>query len=392
MEDKSKFIIIGLIGLLVVSLFFSLQINAAKGSVEKQRDELQKENVALNKKLDVTIQEARRLEDRASTLSRDLDKMSKQKDDLQKRFEMLNRERDALVDKLKEQVQAPKAPAAAPTMEAAMGSGIQDSYWASIIKSNADIKLQLENSRNELRTIQIKNEELQRLRTSLELEIKNLNRDKEELQRQLSYNQKIVDNISAELATEKTNKFQMQDSLQAIKGENVTLRRRLEALDSMKIDLENKLQSITSQKEGLERKFGNMESTLQSKVDEICRLKEKLGQITDVSVKDMSSSKGAIDLSPIVVRPQAESKSTVNITSGARSASLEARVLVVNRDDNFVVVDAGQDSGLRVGDTFKIYRQANQIANVRVIQLRNDVAACDIQNESTPIKVGDIAR
>ncbi|RJP27904.1 MAG: hypothetical protein C4533_05315 [Candidatus Omnitrophota bacterium] len=391
MEDKSKFIIIGLIGLLVVSLFFSLQINAAKGSVEKQRDELQKENAALNKKIDVTVQEARRLEDRASTLSRDLDKISKQKDDLQKRFEMLNRERDALVDKLKEQVQAPKAPAAAPAMISA-GSAMEESYWASVIKSNADIKLQLENSRNELRTVQIKNEELQRLKTSLELEIKNLNRDKDELQKQLAYNQKIVDNISVELATEKTSKFQMQDSLQAIKGENVTLRRRLEALDSMKIDLENKLQDVTTQKENLERKFGNMESTLQSKVDEICRLKEKLGQITDVSVKDISSSKSAIDLSPIIVKPQSDSKSMVSITSAARPASLEARVLVVNRDDNFVVVDAGQDAGLRAGDTFKIYRQGNQIGSVRVIQLRNDVAACDIQNESTPIKVGDIAK
>ena len=57
-----------------------------------------------------------------------------------------------------------------------------------------------------------------------------------------------------------------------------------------------------------------------------------------------------------------------------------------------MVIDLGKDSGIKLGDTFKVYREDKTVATLEVIQARQSISACDIKEEITAIKAGDIVR
>ena len=94
----------------------------------------------------------------------------------------------------------------------------------------------------------------------------------------------------------------------------------------------------------------------------------------------------SVELPPIVVRPQAASL-PINETGIGMG-----KVLAVNRDNNFVIMDLGGEQGIKVGNTFVVYRGDQPIADVEVVQARQSISACDIKRETTPIKVGDTIR
>jgi hypothetical protein len=67
-------------------------------------------------------------------------------------------------------------------------------------------------------------------------------------------------------------------------------------------------------------------------------------------------------------------------------------VLSINRDNNFIVVDLGEDAGVKPGDNFRVYREEKPIASVEAIQVRRTISACDIKKETTSVKIGDVVR
>ena len=78
--------------------------------------------------------------------------------------------------------------------------------------------------------------------------------------------------------------------------------------------------------------------------------------------------------------------------SAQSSTVAGGKVLAINRDSNFVIVDIGEDAGVKIGDTFRVYRDDKSVADLEVIQTRKNIAACDIKVEMSPIKIGDSIR
>jgi hypothetical protein len=125
-------------------------------------------------------------------------------------------------------------------------------------------------------------------------------------------------------------------------------------------------------------------------------LREKFSQVDsakkglETGAKSQASGapaefKESVDLSPIVVRPGSEVPETTK-------PSVLGKVLAVNKENNFVIVDIGEDAGIKVGDTFAVYRNDDQVATVEVIRASKTVSACDIKRQSTPLKIGDIIK
>lgn len=97
----------------------------------------------------------------------------------------------------------------------------------------------------------------------------------------------------------------------------------------------------------------------------------------------VTSSTGAVELPPIVVR-----------TEGASAPShVRGRLLDVNAAHNFVVVDKGSQDGVRVGMQFEILRGASPIGRATVVRVRPKLSACDIVRTQTPgqLQIGDTA-
>jgi chromosome segregation ATPase len=383
MEQKAKFIIVGLIGVTVICLFLFMQALGGKQQLARERDDLKSENTSLTAKMDKLSSSLRGYEEKIRSLSGDLDRVSQEKAELDRKYELIKKEREDLAEKLKNQKQ--KQPDSESRESQGFVSQADDAYWAGILKAKTDLELQLGNVRNELRTLQINNEQLQRDKSTSEIELNNLKREKTDLSRQLDYNKKLLDSIAQELVRERNDKSQIQNSYKTIHSENAILSRQLASLNTRKVNLERNLQELNEDKNVLKRRISEMESMLTDKLTQINGLK---GRIEGVKAgMPVEEKKESIELPAIVVKPQPGASGTEEA-----SATLMGKVMAINKDNNFVIIDLGDEAGIKVGDALRVYRADKPIANIEAIQVRRNISACDIKKQGMPIKIGDTVR
>lgn len=400
MDKKNIIIIAGLAVALIASIGMFMVTNNEKVAVEREREKLRADNESLMQQLNATRDESRRLAGQIDTLKSSLSRAETDKRELERRIELVMKEREEAIEKLKKQ-QKSAAPVVEQrpsyTQQQSFAAG-DEAYWAGILKAKRDLEFQLDSVRQELKAAQINNEQVYRDKNTLELEIKNNQREKEELVRKLEYNQKIMDSIAQELVREKNDKFELQRNLKTVKSENSLLRRQLQTLNNRKMDLERKFSSLQQQDTQLKEKLGGMDMLLKEKILEMDSFKKQFegvaaaGEVPKVTVEN--DSKDYVELAPIVVRPQQESTATQTTTATATTTAVMASgsVLALNKENNFVIVDIGENAGLRVSDGLRVYRGERAIADLEVIQLRKEIAACDIKKELEPIAVGDAVR
>ena len=384
MEQKAKLIIVGLIGVTLICLFLFIQALGIKQQLMRERDDLKSENISLTAKIDKLSSNLRGYEEKVRSLGSDLERVSQEKAELDKKYELVKKEREELAEKLKNQKQ--KQSETADRGSQNFVPQTDDAYWASILKAKTDLELQLGNVRNEMRTLQINNEQLQRDKSTSEIELNNLKREKADLSRQLDYNKKLLDSIAQELVRETNDKTQIQNSYKTIHNENSILSRQLASLNTRKVNLERNLQELNEDKNVLKRRINEMESMLTDKLTQIDGLKGRIENVK--SGIPVEEKKESIELPAIVVKPQSGAPG-VEEESGS---TLMGRVMAVNKDNNFVIVDLGDEAGIKVGDALRVYRADKPIANIEAIQVRRNISACDIKKQGTPIKIGDTVR
>jgi len=387
MEQKAKFIIIGLAIFTLVCLFLFIQTFSVKQDLMRERDDLKAENTTLNVKVDKITSSLRSYEDKITSLGKDLENASQQKADLEKKYEEANRAKEELTQKLKEQSVQPE-PLSRPQEVIPQTN---DAYWADVLKAKEELELQLNNLRNDFKSLQIANEQAQRDKSNIELDLNNLKRENADLKRQFEYNQKLVDSIAQELVREKNDKTQIQDIYKTTKNENALLSRELQSLNARKASLEKKVQDLQSGKGELEHRLSEMEAMLTEGVTQIGGLKQRIDDIKTTAKpgsSDKAEKKESVELPAIVVRPQTDSAPK----AGSPNTSAAGKVLAVNRDNNFVIIDLGQDAGIKAGDALTVYRGDKAIAGIEAIQIRRNISACDIKREADPVKIGDIVK
>ncbi len=380
MLQKTKIIAIALAALLIITLFFLVQAQRTHKMAAQERDDAKREGMTLDKKLQDVSQENARLQEKIGSLNSDIERIARDREDLQRKYELANKEKESLIERLKAKAAEKSAEAKQPVEQQA---GVGDAYWAGVLKAKTDMEIQLANVRNDLKLTQINNEELLRQKNGLDLDIKNLNRQNDELRQQLVFNQKMIDNVAQELVIEKNNRMQLENSSKVFRGENAALRRQVRTLNEQKADLERKATQLQGDSKGLKDNLQKIESLLNDKLLMIEDLKRQVGIAQRPSgTEELPDSKSAVELPPIVVRPQQE-------TMGAPAPVTKGEVVLVNKENNFVIVNMGEDAGVKLGDSFKVYRDGNYIASVDVIQARRSFSACDIKQEDSPIRVGD---
>jgi len=390
--DKIKFFLIGLICLLAVSILLNLQTWNAKTTLEKQKRTLTEANAELEARVSKITRELQRAEESARVLSLERERILQEKEELQNRYDSVDKARQELVEKLKS-VKA--QPIEQPREEVQPASSAQaDAYWAGILKAKAALEVQVENIRSELKNLQDTNEKLQKAKGDLDLEINGLKLEKQDLkrqldysQKQLTYNQKSLDSLTLELVGEKNDKGQISDTLKALKNENTVLKRQLMSLTGRKGNLERKIQELQEDNSRFEKRFNEMDILLKDKVIEIEKLRKQITLGKMGRIEGREEDKSSVELPPIVVRPQ-----SVSNTPQAAGQSHMGKVIALNKDNNFVIVDLGQEAGVKIGDTFKVYRDDTMIAQIEVIQIRKSISACDVKKETAPVAVGDIIK
>jgi chromosome segregation ATPase len=402
MQDKMKFVLIGLAAAIIIMLFLLLQSGQYVGKLKTERDVLKETNNSLNTQLANLNKENNQIKEEFNTVKKSLETLNLEKTDAEKSFKSLTEERDKLksaLGQLNAQLNAGQAGGqeVRPRTEEAV-SPTADAYWAGILKKKAELELKLDNLRQDLKAAKLENEQLKRDKDRLGIDMQSYETEQKDAAREFEYNRKLADNLTAELTREKTDKFQMADTLKALKNENRFLKQQLKIIYDRKTKLEEKFSVLQDKNAALESNMAKMESFVREKILQVDSLKGDLGIMSSTQVQgkaaprenteNISTGKsGSIELAPIVVRPQEESYPK---TPG--QAGKETSVIAVNRDNNFVIIGIGSNSGVKVGDTFQIFRKEDPVAIVKVIQARENISACDINSENTPIAVGDTVR
>jgi len=378
MDQKTKLIIIGLIGFSVVCLFLFMQATSSQQMLTRERNDLKSENATLISKVDRMENELKASQVKITTLRDDKDKATQEINELQRKLDLASRTRDELVEKLKERKEEAGQQEAAPQST--------DAYWGQILKAKTSLEIQVSNMRAELKNLQISNDSLQREKNALQIDLTSLRNEKQDLSRQLEYNQKLLDSISQEVVRERNDKAAIQETLKKIKAENKVLSLQLKSLNNHKADLDKKVEELQEGKSSVERRLSEMDTMLADRIAQINSLKDDLDAIR--SGKPVSAVekkfKESVELPAIVVRSGSPAGKT-----GAEEDAFPGKILAVNLDNNFVVMDMGSSSGTKAGDRFSVYREGKQIGSIEVIQVRDNISACDIKRMNTPFKIGD---
>lgn len=383
MEQKTKFIIIALAGLALAFLVLYMGALGSKQSIERERDDLKKENAALSGQVAKFQDSIRGYERDIESKNRQLADISREAGELQRKYDLANKAKEELIEKLKSRQERP-SPATSVSQELPPGT---DAYWAGILKQKTDLEMQLDSMRSEFKSTIISNEQLQRDKTGLDLDIKNLKHETEDLKRQLDYNKKLMDSLAQELVREKNDKMLIQDSFKSIKNENELLTRQLKSLNNRKVNLERKLQDFNEEKSTLQRRIDELETMFKEKLTQASNLSDQLDAVRSGAVKAESAKRESVVLPAIVVKPSSAAKE-----AAVDSMGLEGKVLAINRENNFVIIDLGENHDIKIGDSFRIYHGEDAVADITVIQSRSGISACDIKKEIEPIKIGDPVR
>jgi chromosome segregation ATPase len=386
MEQKIKFIIIGLVGFCIVCLFLFIQATSQQQGLLRESNDLKTENTVLLNRANKFENDLKETQSKVGSLKAERDKGIEELNELQKKFELASRARDELIEKLKKNSQPQVVVTASPSVQQqAPVPENTDAYWGTVLKAKTDLEMQLSSIRLELRNLQINNESLQREKSALEIDINSLRSDKKDLLRQLDYNQKLLDSMSQEVVREKNDKVAIQDSFRTVRAQNGILSRQLKSLVSRKEALDKKVISLQEGKTTVEKRLNEMETMFTDRISKMGSLKNELDEIKSSKAEDTEKvSKESVELPAIVVR-----SSPAAGREEAEVLTFPGKILAVNLDSNFVVIDLGSSAGVSVGNVFNVYRNARSIGSISVIQTRVNISACDIKRMSTSLKIGD---
>lgn len=382
MEQKTKIIIIGLAGFAVICLLLFAQAISQKQILVRESSDLKGENSALLSKIGQLENDLRANQGKIESFEAERDKSVEELNDLQRKYESAAKARDELIEKLKAQSQRQREMAVSQA-SVAQAPENNDAYWGQILKAKKDLEIQLANIRVDLKSLQISNESLQRQKSVLEMDVNSLRNEKKDLLRQFDYNQKLLDSMSQEVVREKNDKVGIQGTFKTLRAENEVLSRQLKSLSGRKMILEQKIQNLQEGKSTVEKRLNEMDVMLTDRTSQIDSLKNELETIKNGKpVASLENKRESVELPAIVVRSSPSLGEVEVLAFGGK-------ILAINADNNFVVIDLGASSGVKVGDSFNVYRAQKVIGSIAVIQVRDNISACDIKRTNSPLRIGD---
>lgn len=213
--------------------------------------------------------------------------------------------------------------------------------------------------------------------------LKRLSEDKAaQLTLQVSALQKTVDDANLRLTAaadelQTANKVKDDALLEASQ-----VKEKLAAAENAKTDVLNKLKSA--------------ESDLKNVRDELMSLKAAKEDIQK-KLKDMEEKGSSVQLDKIVVPSAAENNTGTTASPAAASgnqpqttaaqakqppAVLEGKVLVVNKDYDFIVVNLGRKDNVSVGDVLSVARKNKKLGEFKIEEVR------DTMSVATPLTKG----
>ena len=222
--------------------------------------------------------------------------------------------------------------------------------------------------------------QLMKVKQQMEQDLDAAHQEKTHLEEQLSSAQEETKRLASKL-TEVSQSMQSQVDERDKKIDG--LAKDLEQIQTDREQLTKQLTSVQGQAKKLESQLAQLKkdrSTLETKLNEM---------------KEQS----AVELEKVVVKPEAPSVSSGNVPvpqveSTPAGQVITGRVLVVNREYDFVVMNVGKANGVQVGDEFEILRDSKSVGHVKVEKIYEALSAAALQSgtDKQNLREGDTVR
>lgn len=196
------------------------------------------------------------------------------------------------------------------------------------------------------------------------------------LEEQVKQSQSIIDDLTHSIAQEKAAREEAAAKLNVLKQE-------LEGQKALRMELESKAAQAVVELEttrGLLKDLEAQKQELESKVKELQANTQnlELGKIvvgsTELKKDQAAKAAGAVE-------PAAPAQT--------KAGGLEGKVLVVNRDHDFIVINMGSKDGVKLGDKFYVYQADNLLGEVKIEKLHDSMAAAGFLEPGMKEKVNE---
>ncbi len=399
MNNKIKILLVGLAVVCAASLVIAFQLNTVNKALRNEfaikEQEFVSERQSLSNQLNNLQIAKKKLESELSELRGKFDVAVKERDDVKSKFDLVTKERASAVDRLQELIKDNKSlteevaklkETGGVSYTVSTTSSQDDAYWAKLVKDKAALEIEVQNLKSQLSDAQLKGENAMEEGRKLDLQFKTINQARMDLERKLVYNEKLAESLSEDLVREKRDKKAIADQLESIRQENFELKSRLMALGDKKTSLEGKLVDLQQEREILSKRLAELDQILQERVDQIIQVKDDLKAARTEAKEASTKDARVVQLQPIVVKA---AEPQVASPAGKPGAG---QILAINEENNFVIIDMGEQDGVKVGQTFNVYRNTEKIASLEVIQIRKEISAADIKSVTpgSKLKIGDL--
>ncbi|MCX5697790.1 MAG: hypothetical protein NTU54_07490 [Candidatus Omnitrophica bacterium] len=220
-------------------------------------------------------------------------------------------------------------------------------------------------------------------------------------EKKLAENQKAIDGLEEKLSGAKTQIASLNDDLGTEKAAKTAalkqvdeLKAILEEQKKVKSDVEDKLIKAQDEAKKIKTELRDLENKKSSLEKKITELEEKLKPGVELGTIVVNPETGMPQTSPAAAVTGTENMSEEKpmAASGAASASSqspEGKVLVVNKDYNFAVINLGSEDGVSIGNVFSIYHNNKYVGDVKVEKVHDSMAAAAFATPELKDKVSE---
>jgi len=196
-----------------------------------------------------------------------------------------------------------------------------------------------------------------------------------------------IDKINNELAQEKAAREDALNQLTQLKSEldqqktlRADLEKKLGSAQKVTEKIQTQLKDLSSKKTELEKKIKDLEAQAKNAQDEGVELGTVIVTPETSVVVPTQSAKPGSEKQAAAAKPAGKQP--------VKSAS-EGKVLVINKDYNFAVIDLGAKDGIEIGNTFTVFHGNKNIGEVKVEKVHDSMAAAGFVSPDIKDKISE---
>ncbi|MBN1587283.1 MAG: hypothetical protein JW937_07625 [Candidatus Omnitrophica bacterium] len=421
-------ILVGLLCAILALGVYYLGSNRSQemSAISEEREQHQAKVRGLKTQLEESESENQELRLRISRLDEELALTEESRLQFEDARQELESEQQRLAEENQQlQKELSSVEAAKSVLEQRLMTQGDNTYVSTLLQQNAALQVELAKARSDLRDPALRQREIEILRA-----------EEMRLTRELQDAVSIGDHLAKELTAEKQLRDTLASHLARLQAQHGNLERRLEALDVERDTLEVELRTVRAQletatqqkvalineKNALIQQVAQMNQVLERKLAELQVAKTTLRDQVSAGIPGLDASSqqtatpGFVELPPIVVKqnvsdptvpppaplpvedllarpsdlgreldapPEELAEATITREKAEevlRKLTRPGKVLSVNQQHGFVVVNLGVNQGLRAGDQLEVIRNGRSVGVMGVLEARANVSAADLSD------------